>query len=165
MFDFLVRESSYERSHDFTRRYILSATSEMVVTRPFRGVSMSEILPIVITILRCHGRYLFIRRAKPPYEGLWSLVGGKIQPGEHVTEAAVREVLEETGASRVHRYQYRGMVSERLLDANGNLVRHFLIFVGAAEIDDYTDRSREGRLELFTVDGMERDRDLFLPSD
>ncbi|MHA2033871.1 MAG: NUDIX domain-containing protein [Candidatus Thorarchaeota archaeon] len=165
MSDSLVRESSYERSCDFTRKYVLSAIGQVVVTGPLRGVNMTEILPIAITILRCRGRYLFIRRAKPPYEDLWSLVGGKIQPGEHVAKAAVREVLEETGAAHVGQYEYRGVVSERLLDANGNLVRHFLIFVGAAEIDDYTDRNREGSLELFTVERMERERESFLPSD
>ncbi|MBE0527103.1 MAG: NUDIX domain-containing protein, partial [Candidatus Thorarchaeota archaeon] len=93
---------------------------------------MSKIVPIVITILECQNRYLFIQRKNPPYEGLWSLVGGKVNVGEHICSAAVREVMEETGAKSVEGYDYRGFVSERLVDSDGNLLSQFLIFVGHA---------------------------------
>ncbi|MEV5411655.1 NUDIX domain-containing protein [Thermopolyspora sp. NPDC052614] len=43
------------------------------------------------------GRLLLIRRAHPPGEGLWSLPGGRVEPGESDAEAVVREVREETG--------------------------------------------------------------------
>jgi len=42
---------------------------------------------------------LLIRRAKPPRAGEWSLPGGLQKLGETVFEAAVREVLEETGVT------------------------------------------------------------------
>ena len=41
------------------------------------------------------GRVLIARRANPPQ--LWSLPGGKVEPGESPAQAAVREVREETG--------------------------------------------------------------------
>ncbi|MFA9475294.1 MAG: NUDIX hydrolase [Filomicrobium sp.] len=44
-----------------------------------------------------NGSILLVRRAKPPLAGFWSLPGGKIESGENTTEAACREVLEETG--------------------------------------------------------------------
>jgi ADP-ribose pyrophosphatase YjhB (NUDIX family) len=40
------------------------------------------------------GRVLIARRMNPP---LWSLPGGKIEPGESLAQAAIREVREETG--------------------------------------------------------------------
>jgi 8-oxo-dGTP diphosphatase len=43
------------------------------------------------------GRVLLVMRGKQPRGGLWSLPGGKLEPGESDAEAAVREVREETG--------------------------------------------------------------------
>jgi mutator protein MutT len=43
------------------------------------------------------GRLLLIRRGHDPGAGLWSLPGGRIEPGETDEHAVVREVLEETG--------------------------------------------------------------------
>ena len=44
-----------------------------------------------------HGRLLCIRRGHGPGAGLWSLPGGRVETGESLHEALVREVLEETG--------------------------------------------------------------------
>ena len=43
------------------------------------------------------GRLLLVRRGREPGAGLWSLPGGRIEPGETPAEAATREVFEETG--------------------------------------------------------------------
>lgn len=43
---------------------------------------------------------LFCRRSKPPYQGLYNFVGGKVEPGEESLAAAYRELFEETGISR-----------------------------------------------------------------
>ena len=43
------------------------------------------------------GRLLLIRRGHAPGAGLWSLPGGRVEPGETDTEALVREMREETG--------------------------------------------------------------------
>jgi 8-oxo-dGTP diphosphatase len=44
-----------------------------------------------------HGRLLLIKRGHAPGAGLWSLPGGRIEPGETDAEALVREMGEETG--------------------------------------------------------------------
>jgi 8-oxo-dGTP diphosphatase len=43
------------------------------------------------------GRLLLIRRGHAPHQGLWSLPGGRVEPGESPEAAVEREVLEETG--------------------------------------------------------------------
>lgn len=44
-----------------------------------------------------HGRLLLIRRANDPGSGLWSLPGGRVEPGESDETAVARELREETG--------------------------------------------------------------------
>jgi 8-oxo-dGTP diphosphatase len=43
------------------------------------------------------GRMLFILRGHEPGKGLWSIPGGRIEPGETDEQAVIREVAEETG--------------------------------------------------------------------
>jgi ADP-ribose pyrophosphatase YjhB (NUDIX family) len=43
------------------------------------------------------GRLLLVRRANEPGRGLWSLPGGRVEPGESDERALAREVREETG--------------------------------------------------------------------
>jgi len=43
------------------------------------------------------GRLLLILRGHEPGLGLWSIPGGRIEPGETDAQAVVREILEETG--------------------------------------------------------------------
>lgn len=39
---------------------------------------------------------LLIRRGTPPKRGEWSIPGGRVEPGETVKQAALRELMEET---------------------------------------------------------------------
>jgi 8-oxo-dGTP diphosphatase len=53
-------------------------------------------LAVGAVIFRGDDAVLLVRRGQPPLEGTWSLLGGKVLPGESITMAVAREVLEET---------------------------------------------------------------------
>ncbi len=56
-------------------------------------------VPAVIAVVIHEGQALLVRRANPPDAGLWGFPGGKIDFGETVAKAAVRELLEETSVT------------------------------------------------------------------
>src|SRR5512135_1153543 len=76
-----------------------SAASGREAMEDWTGAPLSKppevILPSVCAVaLDASGRLLLHRRSD---NGLWGLPGGKVDPGESVSAAVAREVLEETG--------------------------------------------------------------------
>lgn len=62
--------------------------SEGARPRPIPGVGVAVIN---------NGELLLVKRGRGPNAGLWAIPGGKVEWGESMRDAAVREVLEETG--------------------------------------------------------------------
>ena len=60
-------------------------------------------LPIAAAIAAVvrDGHLLLVRRSHRPDAGRWGFPGGKIEPGETVMAAALRELAEETGVDAV----------------------------------------------------------------
>ena len=63
-------------------------------------------------------KVLLIQRAREPWLGVWSLPGGRLEPGETAEDAAAREILEEVGL-RAFRLQ---PVRRMLLGGDGRFV-------------------------------------------
>ena len=63
----------------------------------------SKQLPIaaVIAVLVRGDEILLVSRKNPPDVGLWGFPGGKMEFGESMEQAAVRELFEETGVRGV----------------------------------------------------------------
>ena len=57
-----------------------------------------SVIPCVGAVIKDdQGRLLLIKRGHEPGAGLWSVPGGRVEPGETDSEALVREMREETG--------------------------------------------------------------------
>ncbi len=85
-------------------------------------------LPIAATIavvLR-EGQVLLVRRANPPDAGRWGFPGGKIETGETIEQAAIRELYEETEI-RGEALQTFTAVDVFDHDEHGGLRRHFIL--------------------------------------
>jgi 8-oxo-dGTP diphosphatase len=63
---------------------------------------MSPVLAVGGVIVEGEGeaaRVVLVQRGKPPMQGRWSLPGARVEAGETLVEALVRELREETGLS------------------------------------------------------------------
>ena len=58
---------------------------------------MSRIPNAASVALIDRDKVLLIQRARKPYFGMWSLPGGRLEPGESAEQAAEREIMEELG--------------------------------------------------------------------
>jgi 8-oxo-dGTP diphosphatase len=83
-------------------------------------------IPAVIAVVIRNGWTLLVRRANPPDAGLWGFPGGKIEFGETVKDAAIRELLEETA---VHAEARDVLTTLDVLvrDAGGNVRQHYIL--------------------------------------
>jgi ADP-ribose pyrophosphatase YjhB (NUDIX family) len=61
----------------------------------------------VHVLVEDRGRYVLIQEAKPEIGCPWCFPAGRVEPGESIVEAVVRETLEETGLVVEPRYLMR----------------------------------------------------------
>lgn len=96
------------------------------ITHTSHGQPDDRPVVAVIAAVVHRGRILLVKRANPPDAGRWGFPGGKIDFGESIERAAVRELLEETG---VRAEPVRVFTAVDVFDhaAEGRLDQHFVL--------------------------------------
>lgn len=82
--------------------------------------------PAVAAVVIDGGRVLAVKRKNPPAQGTWSVPGGSIKSGESMSEAAIRETLEETGI-KINMLKPYSAVDVIQRDSSGLLRFHYII--------------------------------------
>jgi 8-oxo-dGTP diphosphatase len=85
---------------------------------------------VVNCVIRKGDRLLMLKK---PRRGWWVAPGGKVEEGESLAEAVVREVFEETGVT-IESPQLRGVFTI-LLREGGELVGHWMLYTFYAQTD------------------------------
>jgi len=95
-----------------------------------RSYPQRPYLAVSAAIVR-DGKFLLVRRARPPAQGLFTLPGGVVELGETLKQAVEREVREETGMT-VEPVALAGFREAVVRDAQDRVERHFVILSFAA---------------------------------
>jgi len=92
------------------------------------------VLAASAAVFREDGRVLLARRGLPPSVGVWTLPGGRVEPGETLALAAAREVMEEVGVTCTI-LGVAGAVDIIKRDEDGAIAHHFVVISHAARWD------------------------------
>lgn len=99
--------------------------AEATVTE-FREARYKHPVVATIAVLFRNDEVLLVRRANPPDAGRWGFPGGKMELGETVEAAAVRELYEETGVRAAAGKVFNAVDAYDVDDA-GCLRSHFVL--------------------------------------
>lgn len=86
---------------------------------------LRPVLAVSTAVFR-DGQVLLARRGAAPLRGLWSLPGGRVEPGETLAEAARREMMEEVGVA-CEVIGVAGALDIIRRDAAGAATAHFVV--------------------------------------
>jgi len=106
---------------------------------------------VAVVVVEYQGAFLLGRRSMDPGNGMWSFVGGYVNRGEKVEEAAIREVKEETNLD-VQLDHLIGVYSER---GNPNVVIAYQASICNGDISNMAPQENEvSELAFFSLQEM-----------
>lgn len=143
--------------------YCLTKTAEkyIPIVTHVTGEKMSP-LPVMLVAVINKNQILLIKRNKRPYQGYWSMIGGKINLEESFEEASKRIVKEKT-ALDTEFISMNSVLHERVADEN--VIKHSFIhfFVKMNANETKVKISERGELKWFKISSVEKEK--IIPSD
>ncbi|KWE22634.1 ADP-ribose pyrophosphatase [Burkholderia cepacia] len=115
-------------------------------------------VPAVIGVVLRERDVLLVRRANPPDAGCWGFPGGKIEAGESIASAIVREIVEETTVD-VEALDVFTALDAFDYDAGGNVHQHFVMVAVLCNWLRGTPAAGDDALDARWFDLAELDRD------
>jgi 8-oxo-dGTP diphosphatase len=88
--------------------------------------SQAPIAGVGAVITNSAGQVVLIRRSQSPRRNQWSIPGGRVEWGETVKDALLREVLEETGLT-IQIERLIDVVDLLMRDASGDVIAHYIL--------------------------------------
>ena len=102
-----------------------------------------------LCVLKNHQSFMLLKRNKEPNQGLFTPVGGKLDPYENPLQAAIRETREETGID-IDNIKFCGMLTE-----TSAVKYNWINYVYLAEIEKITPPvCNEGELKWIHFDDV-----------
>lgn len=107
------------------------------------------VIGVIIAAIK-EKQILLMKRAKEPFYGYWSLLGGKLQSPQYVLTCAAKELKEETGLEAD--VKLKGLFSSNTYNNNSLLVSHQLFVIKATNPKgEILDKTREGSNKWFDI--------------
>lgn len=98
----------------------------MPASAPSRAIPSARPIAATIAVVPRDGAVLLVRRANPPDVGRWGFPGGKIETGEALLDATIRELREETQVE-AEAVEVLTAVDAFDHDETGALRQHFIL--------------------------------------
>jgi ADP-ribose pyrophosphatase YjhB (NUDIX family) len=110
-------------------------------------------LAVVIAMITDGDKICLLKREKRPFQGYWSLIGGKLKHSETIIEASVREAKEETGLD-VELDHFCGFCHEHVKE-KGEIKHSFLFMVCKMKVvGGKLKESDEGKVSWFDISSL-----------